>query len=162
MTIINDKIFQGFKKKVLYLRYQNVRKILAETAYNVLPKKPKNLTAVTGTNGKSTTSKLLYDILKKHNYDVRLLGNIGKPLLSEKNINPKTIFVIEASSYQIEYSNNFNANYAAILNISPDHLERHKNIKNYVKVKSKIFFAQKKSESHNSITSHRIASSKPI
>ena len=99
---------------------------------------------ITGTNGKSTTSKLLYDILKKHNYDVRLLGNIGKPLLSEKNIKPKTVFVIEASSYQIEYSKYFKTDFAIILNITPDHLERHGTFKKYIKSKLKLITNQEK------------------
>ena len=102
--------------------------------------------AITGTNGKSTTVKLLYMILKNHNKDVRLCGNIGKPILLEKNVSRKTIFVIEASSYQIEYSNIFKTNYAMILNISPDHLERHGSIKNYVKAKFKLVQNQSKKD----------------
>ncbi len=94
--------------------------------------------SVTGTNGKSTTCQLLYEILLKHKYDVKLAGNIGRPILSVRNINSKTIFVIEASSYQLEYSQIFQSKYAVILNISPDHLERHKTINNYVKSKFKI------------------------
>ena len=93
---------------------------------------------ITGTNGKSTTSKLLYEVIKSHNKDVRLVGNIGKPLLLERNINPHTIFVIEASSYQIEYSRFFRTNYSMILNISRDHLERHGSFKNYIKSKLKL------------------------
>ena len=94
--------------------------------------------SITGTNGKSTTAKILFHILKDQKKDVRLVGNIGNAILNEKRISEKTIFVIEVSSYQIEYSNNFNANYAAILNISPDHLERHGNLNNYVKAKFKL------------------------
>ena len=63
--------------------------------------------AVTGTNGKSTTVKLLSDIIKSTKKDVRLVGNIGKSILSEKKITKKTIFVVEASSYQIENSKIF-------------------------------------------------------
>tara|TARA_Y100000590_G_scaffold52514_1_gene55067 strand:- start:884 stop:2209 length:1326 start_codon:yes stop_codon:yes gene_type:complete len=99
--------------------------------------KNKNIT-VTGTNGKSTTAKILFDILKNQNKDVRLTGNIGNPILAEKKITLETIFVIEASSYQIEYSKNFKANYATILNITPDHLERHETFANYVKAKFKL------------------------
>ena len=99
---------------------------------------------VTGTNGKSTVCKLLYDILKKTKKDVRLVGNIGKPPLYEKKINKKTIFVIEVSSYQIEYSKFFKAKYGVILNISPDHLERHGNFVNYAKTKFKLLNSQKK------------------
>jgi UDP-N-acetylmuramoylalanine--D-glutamate ligase len=105
----------------------------------------KNIT-ITGTNGKSTTAKILYQILKDQNKDVRLAGNIGNPILSEKKITSKTIFVIEASSYQIEYSRYFRANYALILNISADHLERHGSIKNYVKSKFKLIRNQKKED----------------
>jgi len=94
---------------------------------------------ITGTNGKSTTCKLLYDIFKDQKKDVRLVGNIGTPILSIKKISKKTIFVIEASSYQLEYSKIFSSKFTAILNIAPDHLERHGNLNNYIGAKFKIF-----------------------
>ena len=94
-------------------------------------------------NGKSTTCQLLYKILLANNYDVRLVGNIGNPILSAK-IKPKTIFVVEASSYQLEYSRIFKSKYSAILNISPDHIERHKTLNNYVKAKFKLLMNQSK------------------
>ena len=97
----------------------------------------KNIT-ITGTNGKSTTVKIIYDVLKDQKFDVRLVGNIGNPILLEKKITKKTIFVIEVSSYQLEYSRLFKANFAGMLNISPDHLERHGKLKNYIKAKFKI------------------------
>ena len=100
--------------------------------------------AITGTNGKSTTCKLLHEVLKKHNRDSRLVGNIGNPILGEKNIKKNTIFVIEASSYQIDYSNCFQSDIAIILNISPDHLERHGNYNNYIKTKFKLIEKQEK------------------
>ena len=59
-----------------------------------------------------------------------------------KNKN-KNIFILEISSYQLEYSKLFRSSHAAILNISPDHLERHRSMKNYINIKSKIFYAQK-------------------
>ena len=98
--------------------------------------------AITGTNGKSTTAKILYEILLDQKYDARLIGNIGNPVLSEKRITKKTIFVIEVSSYQLDYSKIFTSKYAVILNISPDHIERHKNLKNYVKAKFKLLVSQ--------------------
>ncbi len=98
---------------------------------------------ITGTNGKSTTSQLIYEVLKKQRYDVKLAGNIGYPILSIKNIKPKSIFVIEASSYQLEYSKIFNSKYSAILNITPDHLERHKTLRKYIKAKFKLIKNQK-------------------
>ncbi len=99
---------------------------------------------ITGTNGKSTTCKLLYEVLKKQKFDVRLGGNIGKPILSFRKFNKKTLFIIEASSYQLEYSKLFKSRYAAILNISPDHLERHKTIQKYVNAKFKLLHNQSK------------------
>ena len=102
--------------------------------------------AVTGTNGKSTTVKLLSDIIKSTKKDVRLVGNIGKSILSEKKVTKKTIFVVEASSYQIEYSKIFKAKYAILINISPDHLERHKTFKKYLNTKLKLIYNQKKGD----------------
>ena len=117
---------------------KNFKKIITDldVFYTHYPEN-KNIT-ITGTNGKSTTAKILFDILKKQKKDVRLTGNIGNPVLDEKKVTPKTIFVIEASSYQIEYSKKFKANYATILNITPDHLERHGTFSSYVKAKFKL------------------------
>ena len=80
-----------------------------------------NKITITGTNGKSTTSKLLHDLLKNNKMDVRLTGNIGYPILMAKKIKKNTIFVIEASSYQLDYSKYFKSKYSVILNLSPDH-----------------------------------------
>ena len=101
---------------------------------------------ITGTNGKSTTAKLLHDILKDQKKDVRLVGNIGNPVLLEKKIKKDTLFVIEASSYQLEYSKLFKTNISLILNISPDHLERHKTINKYVSAKFKLIKNQSKND----------------
>ena len=114
---------------IFYLNYPKIKKI-----------------TITGTNGKSTTSKLLFEVLKSEKKDVRLAGNIGKPILTEKNIKKNTIFIIEASSYQLEYSKFFKSNYGLILNLSPDHLERHLNFKNYVKAKFKLMINQSKED----------------
>ncbi len=102
--------------------------------------------AITGTNGKSTTAKLLYDILKKNKSDARLVGNIGNAILKESKISQKTIFVVEISSYQISYSKIFKPNYGILLNISPDHLERHKTINNYIKTKFKLISSLKNND----------------
>ncbi len=133
-------------KKCLLKNYlkKNKKKIISELDVFYLENKNNLKITITGTNGKSTTSKLLYEIIKNHKKDVRLVGNIGNPILLEKKVDPKTIFVIEASSYQIEYSKYFKTDIAAILNISPDHLERHGNIKKYVQSKFKLIKNQKK------------------
>ncbi len=112
---------------IFYLSYPNIKKI-----------------TITGTNGKSTTSKLLYDVFKKHGKDVRLAGNIGSPILLETYLKKNTLFIIEASSYQLEYSKYFKSEYSLILNLSPDHLERHGNFKNYIKAKFKLIQNQSK------------------
>ena len=138
-------ISPGINIKKCYLRSflkKNFKKIVTDLDifYNHYSKN-KNIT-ITGTNGKSTTAKILFDVLKNQKRDVRLTGNIGNPILAEKKITSKTIFVIEASSYQIEYSKNFKANYAVILNITPDHLERHGTFANYIKAKFKLIRTQ--------------------
>ena len=103
-----------------------------------------NCITITGTNGKSTTCQLLYEVLSKQKYDVKLVGNIGYPILSAKNIKKETIFIVEASSYQLDYSRIFKSKIAVILNLSPDHLDRHINIKNYSKAKFKLLKNQSK------------------
>ena len=138
-------ISPGINIKKCYLKSflkKNLKKIVTDldVFYNHYSKN-KNIT-ITGTNGKSTTAKILFDVLKNQKRDVRLTGNIGNPILAEKKITSKTIFVIEASSYQIEYSKNFKANYAVILNITPDHLERHGTFANYIKAKFKLIRTQ--------------------
>ena len=126
-----------------YLK-KNKKKIITDLDIFYL-KNPNNLKiTITGTNGKSTTAKLLYNILKDQNKEVMLAGNIGTPILSKSNIKPNTIFVIEASSYQIDYSQYFKTDYAFILNISPDHLERHKSIQRYAHTKFKLVLNQDK------------------
>jgi len=97
---------------------------------------------ITGTNGKSTTAKILHNALIDQKRDSRLIGNIGNPALLEKNITKKTIFVIEASSYQLDYSRIFRSKFAVILNITSDHIERHKTLINYVNAKFKLLKSQ--------------------
>ena len=88
----------------------------------------------------------MYEVLKQQKFDVRVVGNIGNPILLEKRITNKTVFIIEASSYQLDYSKIFSSNIAAILNISPDHLERHKTLKNYTRAKFKLIKNQTKKD----------------
>ncbi len=121
---------------------KNKKKIITELDVFYL-NNPKNIKiTITGTNGKSTTCKMIYDIFKLNSLDVRLVGNIGNSPLLEKKIRPKTIFVIEASSYQIFYSKYFKTDHAVILNLSPDHLERHKTLNNYAQAKLKLIYDQ--------------------
>ncbi len=101
---------------------------------------------ITGTNGKSTTCQMLYNIFKLKKYDVRLVGNIGRSPLEEKKIKKKTIFIIEASSYQTSYSKYFKTDYAAILNLNINHLERHKDLDKYAQSKIKLICNQEKNK----------------
>lgn len=106
-----------------------------ELAYRLL-KKP--IIAVTGTNGKSTTTTLIGEILKKAGFKIAVAGNIGYPLIkvTDKNLD---YIVAEVSSYQLESIVNFKPFISVILNITPDHLSRHKNMKNYLKAKQRVF-----------------------
>ena len=98
--------------------------------------------AVTGTNGKSSTVTLLYEILKNEGFDVRLAGNIGIPILSLKPGTENTIYIIEVSSFQLELTKNIKPEIAILLNISEDHLDRHITIEKYRNIKSQIFCNQ--------------------
>lgn len=100
---------------------------------------------VTGTNGKSTTCKIIENILIKKNIDIKLGGNIGKPVLN-LNVKKNTILIIEASSFQLAYSQFIKPKYALILNVSKDHLDWHGGMQNYIKSKFKIFKNQKKTD----------------
>jgi UDP-N-acetylmuramoylalanine--D-glutamate ligase len=128
-----------------YLR-KNLNKIITDLDLFFDLNKDALIISITGTNGKSTTCKIIEKILKVAKYNVKTVGNIGNPILSAGKTKKKYVFVLEVSSYQLQYSKLFRSQHAAILNISHDHLERHKNIKNYIKIKSRIFFAQNNSD----------------
>ena len=128
-----------------YLK-KNSKKIITDLDLFFELNKKATIISVTGTNGKSTTCKIIEKILKTAKFNVKTLGNIGKPILSSGKFKKNCILILEISSYQLQYSRLFRSKHAAILNISPDHLERHKSIENYTKVKSKIFFAQNRSD----------------
>ncbi len=100
--------------------------------------------AVTGTNGKSTTTALIAHILKGAGRPAEAAGNIGKPVLDLDPPSGDTIYVLELSSYQIDLSPGLASDIAVLLNISPDHLDRHGNMENYVAVKRRIFANLKK------------------
>ena len=104
-----------------------------------------NIIGITGTNGKSTTVSLIYHVLKKNKLNPCLAGNIGKPIFNSKNIN-KGFYILELSSYQLENSKMFSPDISCILNLTPDHIERHKTLINYGKAKINIFKNIKKSQ----------------
>ena len=84
-------------------------------------------------------TSIIYEILKKEGFDVRIGGNIGKPILKLEKGNDKTIYVIEVSSFQLENTKNIKPEIAVLLNISEDHLDRHNDMIEYREIKSKIF-----------------------
>jgi len=94
--------------------------------------------AVTGTNGKSTTTALIGHILMSCGFPAQVGGNIGKPALDLAPPNGRTIYVLEISSYQIDLAPGLVPDIAVLTNISPDHLERHGTFANYAAVKARL------------------------
>lgn len=96
--------------------------------------------AVTGTNGKTTTTTLIGEILKNEGKNITLAGNIGIPLIREVDrAEDKDFLVVEVSSFQLENIMHFRPKISVILNITEDHLNRHKTFENYIEAKARIF-----------------------
>ncbi len=130
--------------KSTLLKYKN--KIITDLDLFYMQKIKKiNSIVITGTNGKSTTCKLIHHILKKNKKRVYLGGNIGKPILDLK-IKENSIVIIETSSFQLNYSKFIKPNIAAILNISMDHLDWHRTMQKYVNSKFRIFSNQNRDD----------------
>lgn len=97
------------------------------------------LAAITGTNGKTTTTALTGALLKGEFSDVRVVGNIGIPYTAEAlTMTEDTVTVAEISSFQLETIAEFHPEVSAILNITPDHLDRHHTMENYIEAKERI------------------------
>ncbi|MFH0948713.1 MAG: UDP-N-acetylmuramoyl-L-alanine--D-glutamate ligase [Elusimicrobiota bacterium] len=121
--------------------------ILSDIEIFFLLAKYKMIIAITGTNGKTTTTSMVGEALKYAGCKTIVCGNIGAPVCDfiEKS-DDKTYVVMEVSSYQLDYTKNFAPHISVILNITPDHLHRHKTMENYADIKSKIFINQKKDD----------------
>ena len=101
------------------------------------------LAAITGTNGKTTTTALVGEIMKTFYKDVHVVGNIGVPYTQEAlATEDDSVTVAEVSSFQLETIMDFRPDVSAILNITPDHLDRHKTMECYVEVKESITMNQ--------------------
>lgn len=98
--------------------------------------------AITGTNGKSTTTALIGHVLNHGGFSAQVGGNIGKPVLDLEAPNPRRIYVLEVSSYQIDLTPSLAPEVGVLLNITPDHLDRHGGIEGYAAVKEKLFAGQ--------------------
>lgn len=94
--------------------------------------------AITGTNGKSTTTALVAHILRHAGYDVQMGGNIGRAILTLDAPAPGRFHVVEMSSYQIDLTPTLDATVGVQLNVTPDHLDRHGTIENYAGVKERL------------------------
>ncbi len=106
-----------------------------------------NVLAITGTNGKTTTTTLLGEIMKNHIQNVFVVGNIGNPYTDEvTKTDASSVTVAEISSFQLETVQTFCPQVSAILNITPDHLDRHHTMENYVKAKEDITVNQTKQQ----------------
>ena len=134
VSLIKNKNFFKFKKKI----------ITDIDLFYLTNNKSKSI-VVTGTNGKSTTCKLLAHLLKNNKKSFSLGGNIGAPILSLNNTG-KSFVIIEASSFQLAHSKFIKPDFAFFLNLSNDHLDWHGNMRNYLNSKLKIFQLQSKKE----------------
>ncbi len=108
-------------------------------------KRPK-IVAITGTNGKSTTTALVGHICAMAGRDVRIGGNIGLGVLGLEDMHGGAVYVLEMSSYQLDLTSSLHADVTIILNISPDHLERHGGMEGYVAAKRRILANQGKGD----------------
>ena len=99
-----------------------------------------SIIAITGTNGKTTTTALTGEIMKAYRSGTEIVGNIGLPFTDKvKTLKAGDFAVVETSSFQLEACRDFSPFASAVLNISPDHLDRHKTMENYIEMKKSIF-----------------------
>ena len=134
INLIKNKNLSKFKKKI----------ITDIDLFYINNNKSKSI-VVTGTNGKSTTCKLLAHLLQKNKLKFSLGGNIGTPILEVKN-SKNSYVIIEASSFQLSHSKFICPDYAFFLNLTNDHLDWHGNMNNYLNSKLKIFNLQNKNQ----------------
>ncbi len=159
--IVTERKTNQFQNGILYIHTNNVRKLLAETAFKIYNKKPKNLIAVTGTNGKSSVADFYYQILKLNNKKGASIGTLGVKSkrinlnLSNTTIDPIKLakilsnlknqkienVIMEASSHGLKQNrlDGLKFNSGIFTNLSQDHLDYHKNLKNYLNAKLYLF-----------------------
>ncbi|MCC6187131.1 MAG: UDP-N-acetylmuramoyl-L-alanine--D-glutamate ligase [Chitinophagaceae bacterium] len=113
--------------------------LISEIEFGYRNKGESKIIAITGSNGKSTTTKMIYHTMQLAGLDVSMVGNIGNSFAKQIAEKPTEWYVIEVSSFQLDDIISFRPNVALILNISPDHLDRYEyKIENYIKAKFKI------------------------
>ena len=131
ISLLKQKKLRKFKEK-----------IITDIDLFYLAKKKSKSIVVTGTNGKSTTCKLLTHLLKKNKYKISTGGNIGTPILDLKTEN-KNFTIIEASSFQLSHSKFIKPDYAFFIKFSNDHLDWHGSTSNYLNSKLKFSSTKK-------------------
>ena len=160
-VIISEQKFEGIKNKVLFLRSKNVRKVLSELSYKTKKNIPKNLIAVTGTNGKSSIADFYFQLLNLGNKKVASIGTLGvKTKNSLKKVSNTTLdpiklskilndlkkqkidnVIMEASSHGLKQNrlDGLKFNTTIFTNLSHDHLDYHKTFNDYLKSKLYLF-----------------------
>lgn len=130
---------------VMYIKSKNIPVWgEIELAYNFAKGK---VVAITGTNGKTTTTSLVGQIMQEYYESVYIVGNIGNPYTDvAMDMNENTVSVAEISSFQLETIQNFHPVVSAILNVTPDHLNRHHTMENYAAAKEAITMNQSKDD----------------
>ena len=159
--IVTEKNIDEWKNGVLFINTKNIRKLLAQISFSIFKKKPNNLIAVTGTNGKSSVSDFYYQILRFNNKKVASIGTLGVrsnnfnlnlfnttidpiylgKILNELKKRKIENVIMEASSHGL-HQNRLDGllfNSAIFTNLSQDHLDYHKNFKNYLNAKLYLF-----------------------
>jgi UDP-N-acetylmuramoylalanine--D-glutamate ligase len=118
-----------------------ISEIELASRFNTVP-----IVAVTGTNGKSTCTSLIAEIISQSGKTVHAGGNLGTPFISLLDHSDADYRVLELSSFQMEATSGLHPLVSVILNISPDHMDRHKNFKNYIELKEKVFARQNRED----------------
>ena len=159
--IVTEQKIKNFRNGILFIRTKNIRKLLAEVSFKIYNKIPKNLVAVTGTNGKSSVAEFYLQIMKLNKKKVASIGTLG---VKSKNINLNLFntttdpiklgqilqklkkekvenVIMEASSHGLKQNRLDGLNFKSgiFTNLSQDHLDYHKNLKNYLKAKLYLF-----------------------
>ena len=159
--IVTEKKEDGFKNDILFIKSRNVRKLLAEISFKIFNNIPKNIIAVTGTNGKSSIADFYYQILnlnkkkvasigtlgvKSKNLKINLLNTTIDPIKLSKilsNLKKQSVdnVIMEASSHGLKQNrlDGLFFNTGIFTNLSQDHLDYHKNLNNYLKAKLYLF-----------------------
>ena len=182
-TVVSNIKYEGFKKDVLFIRTNNVRRLLSETVSKIYRKKPKNLVAVTGTNGKSSIADFYLQILKLNKKKVASIGTLGinsnKNKIGLQNTTLDSLqlakhlsklkdqridnVILEASSHGLSQNrlDGLKFQIGIFTNLSHDHLDYHKSYKNYLNAKLYLFRKLLKNNS-NIITDFDIPEYKKI